>query len=202
MVWLIGFGLFCVLIIVLLLTKIYVTVNYSFINDKQQGSIHIYLLKIPLYRKDIRSDENKHHSFLEIVKNADGFSDLLQEVKFFLKTIKETTPSISWVLKKLSIHKLHWHTNVGAGEASSTGMLSGGVWSIKGLVIAFLREASHVACSFHVNVIPYFQHKLFNSEIDMKFSIRVGHAILGGLKILRSLSKQEEITIKLRERKI
>lgn len=191
MVWLIGF---CVLFIVLWFSKIYITVHYSFVNNKQRGSIHVSFLKITVYKKYIQSDE-KQQSLLQFLKSDKSISDFIQEGKFFLKTLKLTTPAMYWLLQKLSILKFNWHTNVGAGEASNTGILSGGVWSIKGVMIAFLRETSHVACSLHVNVIPYFQAKVFDSKMDMKFSIRVGQAIIGGIKVLRSISKHDEITI-------
>lgn len=196
MVWLISL---CVLIIFLLFSRINVSINYSFLDSKQSGTIHIFFLKIPLYRKNIQSNENKQYSILEML---DGIPDQLHEVKFFLKTIKDTIPSVYWTLNRLKITQMDWHTNVGAGEASSTGMVTGSIWSLKGLLIAFLRETSYVACSLHVNVNPYFQHQILSSQIKMKFSIRLGQAILGGLKIMRSFSKRKEIAIKLHERKI
>lgn len=192
MVWIIGI---CILIIIVLLfSKIYITVDYSFVNNEQQGSIHVSFLKIPIYNKPIQLNDDKQ-SIFQYLKSDHSISDILQEGKFFLKSLKLTAPSIYFVLQKLSILRFNWHTNVGAGEASSTGMLSGGVWSIKGVAIAFLRETSHVACSLHVNVIPYFQVKVFNSKLDMKVSIRLGQAIIGGIKVLRSMSKHDEITI-------
>lgn len=191
MVWVIGI---CVLVIVLLFSKIYITVNYSFVNNQQRGTILISFLKIPIYKKLIQPHDDKQ-SILQYLKTENSISNLLQEGKFFLKALKEATPAIYSFIQKLTILQFNWHTKVGAGEASSTGILSGGVWSIKGVIIAFLRETSHIACSLHVNVVPYFQNKIVESQLEMKFSIRLGQAIIGGIKVLRSIGKHPEITI-------
>lgn len=167
---------------------------YSFINNEQTGTVHISFFKIPVYKKSIQADA-EHQSILQFLKSENSISDLLQEGKFFLKSLRITAPEIYKVVQKISILKFNWHTLVGAGEASSTGILSGGVWSIKGVVIAFLRETSHKACSFHVNVTPFFQQKKFDTKVDIKLSIRLGQAIVGGIKILHSFSKHDEITI-------
>lgn len=189
--WVIGF---CILAIVLLFSKIYISITYSFVNNEQKGTVHIAFFKVPIYKRSIQADE-KHYSIMQFVKSEKSISDLLQEGKFFLKSVKLTVPSLYDLLQKLSILRFNWHTNVGAGEASSTGILSGGVWSIKGVVIGFLRETSRVVCPLQVNVQPYFQQKVLNSKLDLKFSIRLGQAIIGGIKVLRSLSKHDEITI-------
>lgn len=191
MVWLTGI---CILILFLLFSKIYITVDYAFADNKQKGSIHISFLKVPIYKKYLQSDE-KQHSILQILKSQNSISELLQEGKFLLKTLKLTSPSVYKLLQKLSVLHFNWHTNVGAGEASGTGMIVGGIWSIKGVIMAFLRQTTHVACSLHVNVIPYFQVKILDSKMDMKFSIRLGQAIVGGIRVLRSMSKHDEITI-------
>ncbi|ASK62949.1 hypothetical protein CFK37_12745 [Virgibacillus phasianinus] len=201
-VWLIVLCVLIVLVTFFLFSKIYVSVHYYLLNSKQQASIQLYFLKIPLYRRNIHSTEQKEHAIFELLKDENKLSSMLREGKLFLKGTKAAYPNIYWLLKKLSFHKFVWHTNVGAGEASSTGVLSGGVWSLKGLAVALLRQVSHVGCALHVTVNPLFQQKLINTEISMKFSIRLGQAILGGLKILRSFSKREDLTIKLRERKI
>lgn len=199
MEWIIGI---CILVIVFLLfSKIYIRIAYSFVNNEQTGTITISFFKIPIYKKSIQPDEEQH-SILQFIKNENSISDLLQEGKVFLRSLKLTAPAMYWVLQKLAIHQFSWHTFVGAGEASSTGILSGGVWSIKGVLIAFLKETCRVACSFQVGVNPYFQAKVFNSKVDMKVSIRLSQAIRGGVKILRSLSKHDEITISKNERKI
>ncbi|ASN04981.1 DUF2953 domain-containing protein [Virgibacillus necropolis] len=200
MVWLII--IIFALIIVLLFSKIYVTVNFSYVSNKQNGSIDVYFLKIPLYRKNIQSDESKKHSILELVNNDNRLSDLIEDGKFFIKMMKESIPSIFSLLKKIAIHKFNWHTNVGAGEASSTGMVSGGVWSVKGFVLALIRETSQVVCPLQINVQPCFQQTVLNTQINMKVSIRLGQAILGGARILRTVSKLEKNKINLRERKI
>ncbi|MFZ3578224.1 DUF2953 domain-containing protein [Virgibacillus sp. DJP39] len=200
--WLIVFCILMAIVIIFLFSNLYVTISFSFLNDKHQGFLAVHFLKIPLYRVDLGKSKKKQHSILDkILKNESSLSDIMQDGKIFIHTIKKTIPSLSWLLKRLYIYKFQWDTKIGAGEVSSTGMLSGGVWSIKGIVLAFLRETTHVACDLNVNVIPYFKQNLFSTKIEMKMSIRFWQAALGGLKLFRSLSKREKITIKFSEGK-
>ncbi|WP_430784764.1 DUF2953 domain-containing protein [Virgibacillus flavescens] len=199
MEWIIILVLFLILMIC---TKIYVTVNYSYLKEKKVGSIRIYIFKIPIYRKKINPSEVGNPSLLEKFEEEFDFTELYHDGKKLLFMANDSVWSVLWIMKKIQIHKFQWHTNVGSGEASSGGLLSGGIWSIKGAVIAFLHQTSNVKCQFHVNVIPFFQQKLFQTQINMKVSIRIGPAIIGGLKFIRSISHRKEIQIKLSERKI
>lgn len=199
MVWLIGFS---VVITLLLFSKIVLSVHYSYVKNTHLGSLHIHILKIPIYRKDMHKDEKGKLSLSELFENEYSISEQIKNAKTYLSSIKDTIPNIYWLIKKIHVYKFRWHTNIGAGEASSTGVLCGGVWTLKGLLVSFFSETSNIACPMEIRVLPHFQHKVFHTQVEMKMSIRLFQAIIGGFKILNSVSKHEKMRIKLRERKI
>ncbi len=112
-------------------------------------------------------------------------SDSLADMKLLLNHISGLIQQIKELLKKVSITRFEWHTRVGTGDAASTGIASGAIWALKGSAAG----ASSAYMSFNtkpvLSVTPFFQHRILQFQIDCMFQLRIGNAILAGIKIMK-----------------
>jgi hypothetical protein len=100
------------------------------------------------------------------------------------------------LIKKLWLHrrkfippvncsKLVWITQIGLEDAAVTGISTGLLWSVKGLVYAVICQLEHWHISkVELNVIPNFKQKLFEVHLDCIFKFTIGHIIIAGIKLI------------------
>ena len=112
-------------------------------------------------------------------------SDSLADMKLLLNHISGLILHIKELLKKVSISQFEWHTRVGTGDAATTGIASGAIWALKGSAAG----AASAYMSFNakpvLSVTPFFQHRILQFQIDCMFQLRIGNAILAGIKIMK-----------------
>lgn len=121
-----------------------------------------------------------------LVRMAAGFVKVLffdtgqKRSKRLGKKIPGSSPNPASIILR-SIHtfdKLEWKTQVGTGDALSTAMVVGALWSLKGTVYSFL--AGHV----RFTQVPKFDIQTswskpcFDMRIDCIFRLRIGEIIL------------------------
>ncbi|UTR11392.1 DUF2953 domain-containing protein [Evansella sp. LMS18] len=110
------------------------------------------------------------------------FEQLLNHVVGFHTIIRK-------FLKKVSMLKLRWVTQIGAEDAALTGSSSGAVWMIKGNVLGIISNYMRLKTAPEIEVIPYFQQIKLKTSLKCMVSFRIGHAILAGIKVLRHMKK-------------
>ena len=188
MIILISLMILLILIVFIILFPIYVNVHLSFINGQPFASIRISLLKLKIYEKrwdsidDIEPSIIDEHlvEYVTGLKNKKidkGFCDVVQ----FLKEIKQVGELL---IRNTMIHKLDWITYLGTGDASSTGLISGGLWAVKGAVERSTHLLNTLDCQPQIRLIPYFQHKVFKSDFMCIFSIKIVKAIFILIKMI------------------
>ncbi len=123
------------------------------------------------------TEENSFDSH-DLVNSLDDTKALLEHV-FGLHIL------IRKFLRKVRIKKFEWHTRVGIGDAASTAILCGAIWSAKGGILGLLSNYMRLTVRPVLTVTPNFQQ--FASQIKLKciFQIRVGHAIWTGMKLVK-----------------
>jgi hypothetical protein len=92
---------------------------------------------------------------------------------------------LKYVTAQTRIKKLEWVSEFWLANASSTGLLTGLAWSVKGIVLSAVSAYSRLETTPCISVRPNFQKPLFHTLVDCIFSIRIGHIMLGGLKSVR-----------------
>ncbi|MEN2769152.1 DUF2953 domain-containing protein [Ornithinibacillus xuwenensis] len=203
MVWIFVVLFLIIIFIILLLLKIKIKVSYSYQKDSHQIMITVYLIRIKIFQRKIdfnakRKDTHEQKDFLDVIKEIRGH-DEIADFKQLLKTLKqrlmEAKNAMITVMNNLSIHQLTWKTQFGTGEASSTGVTSGGIWMIKGTLIGMMYEMTNFKCEPQIAVIPYFQQKGLQSQIDCIVSIRLGKAIYTVMQVLRYTNINNEAYI-------
>ncbi|WP_249872013.1 DUF2953 domain-containing protein [Oceanobacillus saliphilus] len=177
-----GVILVFVLVLVLFYSKVRISIQYTYVENNQHVTISIFIFMIRFFKKkyDLRAfvtDKN----LLEEIK-FDSFS---AKIKALHQTWKEATQLLTDMLKKVHLHHFSWITTGGTGDAFTTGLASGGIWSIKGIITGYLLEKVRLDCHPYIYVEPQFQQKFLRTDVDCMFSIRFGQAIQALIKLNR-----------------
>ncbi|SDQ42748.1 DUF2953 domain-containing protein [Virgibacillus salinus] len=179
-------------IILTLFSKIKVISTVILNQEKQTALIAVYFYRIRLMNKliDLSSEEsNEEKSIREILKLLHSYSNNL------LQRMKDLNDVVTILLNRINFHKLSWNTHFGTGEASAAGMVSGGIWGTKGLILGLIYAKSNLKCDPVITVVPLFNQKYIESKFDCIVSIRIGQAIYGILKVIRKYPAKKEAII-------
>ncbi len=65
------------------------------------------------------------------------------------------------------------------------GMISGALWTLKGSIVGLLSHYLKLRQMPNLSVTPHFQFVILQTRLTCIFQLRIGHAILAGLKLLK-----------------
>jgi len=100
--------------------------------------------------------------------------------------LKVLYKDIVMFIKKIKIYILEWSSQIGLGDAASSAIGAGTVWSIKGTIIAFLQSKLNFKRSPEIKVIPDFQGFSAQTYIKCMLKLKAGNAIWTGYKVLKT----------------
>ncbi|MBS4173817.1 DUF2953 domain-containing protein [Bacillus sp. FJAT-49736] len=189
---------FIVLFFIIWFTTITIVIDYSHMQDDDHFNIKLsawkfirHTIEVPvvkidkeephiIYKKKNKAGEHETNKITphEIKNRFSDYKELMQHV-FDLNAV------IQKFLKTVKVKKLEWHSYVGLKDAAQTGVLTGVVWSIKGVIIGLLSKYMRLKTNPVISVQPSFQIPVSQTKIKCMFKIRIGNAILAGLKILK-----------------
>jgi hypothetical protein len=194
------------LFILIIFTKLTIQIDYFHHNDnddlKLEFRIWFGLIKYKKHIPLIKIDENspsivvKTNSSKQQPKETSPAKNVKQikpsDIVTNIKNVREILTHVinlkvvvKKFLKKVSVKKVEWHTIVGVGDAAITGIVSGGLWAIKGSLIGFLSHSLKLREMPHLTVTPHFQQAIIQTRITCIFQFRIGNAILAGMKMIK-----------------
>ncbi|MFD0827281.1 DUF2953 domain-containing protein [Neobacillus sp. M.A.Huq-85] len=207
MIWvLLIFLILLLLFLLIIFTKLTIKVNYYHHNDnddlKIEFRIWFGLIKfkkhIPLIKVDdnspsivVKGKKKKDHSSKKSSNEEvhhitpDDMMTNFKNTKEILNHVIHMHIIIRKFLKKVSIKQFEWHTMFGVGDAAHTGVLCGGLWTIKGGIAGLLSNYFNLKEMPILTVTPHFQATVIQTQISCMFQFRIGQAILAGLKLMR-----------------
>lgn len=193
MIWifLTVFILLLILIILPLFAKIQIKCAL-FMNQKQQiMTVTVYFYRLKLVKKyiDLSDETDEDKSIHEALEFSQWISDN------FIQKIKDMNDVVTLLFKRIYFHQICWDTQVGTGDASSAGLVSGGIWATKGMIVGLLAVKSNVKCEPDLSVTPLFNQRHFQSEFDCIASVRLGQAMYALLKVIRKFPIKKEAII-------
>jgi hypothetical protein len=103
------------------------------------------------------------------------------------KKLREVYGLLDWVkqtLRYIRCEKLTWYSKIGTGDAAETGILTGLTWGVKTSLLGIGLRHLTLRTVPSVNVTPMYNQRYFHSELKCILRIRVGHAILAGIRFL------------------
>ncbi|WP_026906474.1 DUF2953 domain-containing protein [Paucisalibacillus globulus] len=202
MVWFIAIGILLILSLLLLLFNVKIRLKYCFQKNNHHVTVQVYYMKVRVIHRKINIneytiDETQLIDYLHDYSNSKVDKDFNLKKIFnkLTKQLRDIVHMLMLFIKSISIHELKWITQFGTGDASSTGTLTGGVWTLKGAMIGFLFQQTEMKVQPKVSVIPHFQQKGIYSEVDCIVTIRLGKAIHIAMQLLRSFAVKEEAYI-------
>jgi hypothetical protein len=197
--------LLTVLAIIILFTRVKIFLDYFHGNDndhfkitiKAWGGLIKYKIEVPVVKIDDDSptivaeekvkagpDENmKQQKTSQVGKNdvlnsIHDFRLLLSHITGFHKIVRN-------FLKKVTLRNIEWHTMVGVGDAAATGVITGAFWAAKGGVIGILSHYMKLKEMPMMTITPNFQQTISITSFKCMIQVRVGHAILAGIKLVK-----------------
>jgi len=201
--WWIALLLFLIVnIIIVVYTRLFFTLSYIHKSDGDFLSIELRFWKWVRFKKEIpmvavdkndmsiktkekgeygtdnKKEEDKEYSPDDIKTQIESIRDFLDRVVGFHRILRR-------FLSKVRVHQLLWDTQVGTSEASTTGMLCGGIWTLKGSLMGFISSIMQLKTTPELYVTPYFQQKHSQTRVKCMISFRFGQAILAVLLIVR-----------------
>ncbi|RIU89706.1 DUF2953 domain-containing protein [Oceanobacillus picturae] len=182
MIWMTILLIILLLIFLLLITRVYVTANLIYTTDNHWLELRIHVLRICVFRRKVPIGADTSEKGARNI----SFSNVRNVLKREFHIVKGLGKSVINVLKRVRFHKLVWHTEGGTGDAGSTGLVAGGVWSIKGAIICYLVQHSQMKCKPVIQVVPHFQQPCFYTKVECIASLRIGQAIYALVLMLKN----------------
>lgn len=110
----------------------------------------------------------------------------------FMKTLTSTIrlakkygPVVFYLLRRIHLRRFSWQTEIGLGDPSHTGFLTGMAWAVKGFLLTVLyRFFSPGGVRPFFKVVPNFKNSCFNTVLDCILEVRIGYIILTGFRVL------------------
>jgi len=109
----------------------------------------------------------------------------MREVQEILEATESFKIWMKRTLSRLSIVKLTWSTQFSIGDAASTAIATGLVWSVKTFIIGWLSYQVRMRNHPQLVVVPVFEdHPQFSTEISCTAHITLGYALYAGLVLI------------------
>ncbi|MEY8751831.1 DUF2953 domain-containing protein [Alkalicoccobacillus gibsonii] len=185
------------LIIWLCFLKINVSLDYSFIDQKQSLqctftvlALRIYTYELPDDRKTasvVKTEPEQSYSQETTKKKTLSLLNLLavfQKIKEWEGYLLSFHTLIRARFKHIYIHKLKWQTECGVGDAMVTAQTIGYLWTIKSLLVGLLNLYVTFPRLPELQIAPLYRSPGTHTHVQCMFSFRIGHAIRAGLSVL------------------
>ncbi len=168
-------------IMALLFIPAYVGIEYTIKDNTKKAFIILRIFKvIPIkiiLKKNIKKKKKKItlEKYIETAAHAmDAYKESKDLIKEVLKGTKE----------KITFYELVFDVDFGTGNAASTGIMTGAVWSATDIFVCIIDRIFGVK-KFKVNVNPQFDKKCFSGQFKSILKFRLVNIIIILNKILR-----------------
>ncbi|WP_318508009.1 DUF2953 domain-containing protein [Bacillus sp. T3] len=202
--WLvIGLIVFLFLLILIIITKLTILVDYHHYKDDDQLDVKIkawyglitYKIAVPLIKIDDNSpalvfkEKVQMGEQKEVEKTnkftAKDFIQGLNDTKQLLTHIISLHKIIRTFLRKVTIKEIQWHSMIGVGDVAATGTLTGALWSVKGGLIGILSNYMRLKEMPIMSITPSFQRPITQTKFQCMIQFRLGYAMLAGIKLVK-----------------
>lgn len=117
----------------------------------------------------------------------------LDSIGEIVKKLQEIHSVLKKNLKKVKINQWRWHSQIGTGDAASTGIVTGFAWSTKGMIVGVVGEYMHIIDIPELEITPVFQGKGFASRCELTASFHMYRSIITAIMLLVFMRKQRSV---------
>jgi len=121
-------------------------------------------------KKQVGPEEVKHsiHDINQLITHIVGMKDIVKEF-----------------LKKIEVQRFEWKTVIGVKDAAMTGIVTGALWTLKGSSVGLISNLMRLKNMPILEITPNFQNLISSTSLSCMLRLRIGHAILAGIKLLK-----------------
>lgn len=178
-------GIFIVLFIFVLYSRIFITISYLYTSENQTLKIIVTFYRMNIFKKEIEFSDILDEQIQSKQLILNNINDFKSKVKKIIYQLDQITSLVKAFRKSISIHKLSWHTTIGIEQANITGVSVGGLWGIKGIILSILKENTLLRRKPQISITPIYNQTLFHTEFNCIGSIKVGKAIFVFFRAVR-----------------
>ncbi|MDR4918835.1 DUF2953 domain-containing protein [Bacillus pseudomycoides] len=197
----IGIGIVLLVILFILFLKISLKVTFLYSEMEKQCLLQVKIWNIK-YTFDVleRMEKQKKKTGQKIEKAEEegGIENKvmaqLDSIGEIVKKLQEIHSVIKKNLKKVKINQWRWHSQIGTGDAASTGIVTGFAWSTKGMVVGVVGEYMHIIDIPELEITPVFQGKGFASRCELTASFHIYCSIITVFMLLMFMKKQRSVS--------
>ncbi|AJI37039.1 hypothetical protein BG06_151 [Bacillus thuringiensis] len=202
MKWLIiGIGILLLIILFILFLKISLKITLLYTEIEKQCLLQVEIWKFR-YTFDvlerIKKQQKKTGQKIEKAEEEGGIENKvmaqIDSIGEIVKKLQEIHSVLKKNLKKVKINQWRWHSQIGTGDAASTGIITGFAWSIKGMVVGIAGEYMHIIDIAELEITPVFQGKGFASRCELTASFHIYRSIITVFMLLIFVKKQQSVS--------
>lgn len=191
--YVVGGILLCIFLV--LLMKITMEIHCGYHNKVPTLYVKISILFVLLKKK---------RNLLPLIVNSVDEEKIVKEenisfqINDFIKKFDKLHTRGKKLLKSIRVQSFNWNTSIGLGEAELTGLSTGILFSLKGILLGILTTYVTFSKDIRMNVTPIYQGEGINSELNVRLSFRLGKLIILFIPIyfiLRRIQKEKEIQL-------
>ncbi|MGG0188111.1 DUF2953 domain-containing protein [Bacillus rhizoplanae] len=198
MKWLaIGIGILILFVLFILLSKLSLKISLLYTETEKQclfqvkiWMIHYTFDVLERIEKQQKKTDQKIEKAGEEGGTEDKFVAMLDSIAEVIKRMQEIHTMMKGFLQKVKIKNWRWRSQVGTGDAASTGVITGYVWSVKGMIVGVAGNYMEIIDAPQLEVTPIFQGKTVASHCELTASFRIYRAVKAVVRIFVFLKQQ------------
>jgi len=206
--WLIGAGLFFLLIVIMLLSPLTVRGWAKRAGQDDRAGLHVhglfgmlnYKWELPVFRlkgfaiefkrelnKETPTDQNEDVSTKHV--NKETIMRGIEEFKEFLRATDQLLKWARMTASHIRLTEWKWRTALGTDDVVWTAMLVGTVWSIKTTFLGVLSQFLRLQAEPQMEVEPLYNQNKFSTDWEMKAEMKLGTVVLSAIVLIYRIVK-------------
>lgn len=125
--------------------------------------------------------------------NIEQLKQKRQSIKDAVNIFRQITPEIKQALKNIHLQELSWATLIGTEKADQTAILTGVLFSVKGMVSSTLINVLTNFSRPEIDVTPIFHEACYRTKLKCILSFRIGQIIRDMIKVLFKYLKMKKV---------
>lgn len=157
--------------------------SYRIVMIDFKGSLEGAMLR---FRPGVKKDGGDYPLNEKKVTPAE-ILNFLKQLSFWADVFKTLKPSFKYIVSRTSLNEFKWKTVYGFNDPYNTGMASGLIWSVKGMIISAICTHVKSITPPVLSVVPCFGRAGLKVSFNCIFITKTGHIIFTGLQALARL---------------
>ncbi|MGM7702333.1 DUF2953 domain-containing protein [Pseudalkalibacillus sp. Hm43] len=208
MYWVIGIlSILGLIIVLLMLSTVRISIIFVHDQNRDECKVRLHLLRgmfhyswdIPFnememeddglhmkYQTDMEVGEQDHEKEREAIFRVESIMERAQETKELIDSVYQMHWIIRRFLKRVRVEEFEWYSSLGTGDASSTGIFSGMLWTIKGSIVGMVSHLMKMLSPPKIEIQPSFQMPIVQTHFQCIISFRAGQAMLAAYQIAKN----------------